>query len=270
MLSNDGSRAAAPPVFYLDPMIQATANASVMSPTALYQQVKDYIAREIQSGAWRPGDRVPSEQELVTRFAVSRMTVNRALRELAEQGRVVRVAGVGTFVAEQRPQSTLLSVVNLEDEIRMRGHEYACDVVTVERVSATIEVAAALELRTGESVYHSVCVHREDGVPVQLEDRYVNPRVAPDFINQDFSAIKPGEYLLRHVPYDQVEHVVDAISATPAQTALLDMPLTQPCLMLTRRTWTNSVPVTFVRCLHPGNRYRLGSRFRADGNPAFG
>ncbi|HBO79539.1 MAG TPA: histidine utilization repressor, partial [Cupriavidus sp.] len=56
----------------------------------------------------------------------------------------------------------------------------------------------------GESVYHSVCVHREDGVPVQLEDRYVNPRVAPDFINQDFSGTKPGEYLLRNVPYDQV------------------------------------------------------------------
>lgn len=244
--------------------------ATPSAPSALYQQVKEYIARQIQSGAWQPGDRVPSEQELVTRFSVSRMTVNRALRELSEQGRVVRVAGVGTFVAEHKPQSTLLSVVNLQDEIRMRGHDYACDVILVERVSASIEVAAALELRTGESVYHSVCVHREDGVPVQLEDRYVNPRVAPDFITQDFRDTQPGEYLLRNVPYDQVEHVVDAIAATPEQAALLEMPPTQPCLLLTRRTWTNGVPVTFVRCLHPGNRYRLGSRFRADGNPAFG
>lgn len=249
---------------------QGPATSATNSPTALYQQVKEYIARQIQSGAWQPGDRVPSEQELVNRFGVSRMTVNRALRELSEQGRVVRVAGVGTFVAEHKPQSTLLSVVNLQDEIRMRGHDYACDVILVERVAASIEVAAALELRTGESVFHSVCVHREDGVPVQLEDRYVNPRVAPDFISQDFSGIKPGEYLLRNVPYDQVEHVVDAISATPDQAAQLEMPPTQPCLMLTRRTWTNGVPVTFVRCLHPGNRYRLGSRFRADGNPAFG
>lgn len=247
-----------------------TSPSASASPTALYQQVKEYIARQIQSGAWQPGDRVPSEQELVNRFGVSRMTVNRALRELQEQGRVVRVAGVGTFVAEHKPQSTLLSVVNLQDEIRMRGHDYACDVILVERVSASIEVAAALELRTGESVFHSVCVHREDGVPVQLEDRYVNPRVAPDFISQDFSQTKPGEYLLRHVPYDQVEHVVDAIAATPEQATQLEMPPTQPCLMLTRRTWTNGVPVTFVRCLHPGNRYRLGSRFRADGNPAFG
>jgi GntR family histidine utilization transcriptional repressor len=254
-------------------MKAATANRRGVpdaAPAALYRQVKEYIARNIQSRAWQPGDRVPSEQELVTRFGVSRMTVNRALRELAEQGRVVRVAGVGTFVAEHKPQSTLLSVVNLQDEIRMRGHDYACDVIVVERVAASIEVAAALDLRTGESVFHSVCVHREDGVPVQLEDRYVNPRVAPDFINQDFVAVKPGEYLLRNVPYDQIEHVVDAICATPEQAAQLEMPGSQPCLLLTRRTWTGGTPVTFVRCLHPGNRYRLGSRFRADGNPAFG
>jgi len=252
------------------PAHQTPATSGAAAPAALYRQVKEYIARQIQSGAWQPGDRVPSEQELVNRFSVSRMTVNRALRELSEQGRVVRVAGVGTFVAEHKPQSTLLSVVNLQDEIRMRGHDYACDVILVERVAAPIEVAAALELHTGESVYHSVCVHREDGVPVQLEDRYVNPRVAPEFINQDFSHTQPGEYLLRNVPYDQVEHVVDAISATPDQAAQLEMAPTQPCLLLTRRTWTGGVPVTFVRCLHPGNRYRLGSRFRADGNPAFG
>ncbi len=241
------------------------------APSALYQQVKEYIARQIQSGAWQPGDRVPSEQELVTRFSVSRMTVNRALRELSEQGRVVRVAGVGTFVAEHKPQSTLLSVVNLQDEIRMRGHDYACDVILVERVSASIEVAAALELRTGESVYHSVCVHREDGVPVQLEDRLRQSRAWRRTSSHRTSAIRSrGEYLLRNVPYDQVEHVVDAIAATPEQAAQLEMPPTQPCLLLTRRTWTSGVPVTFVRCLHPGNRYRLGSRFRADGNPAFG
>ena len=67
---------------------------------ALYEQVKDFIARKIQEGAWRAGDRLPSESELVSQFGISRMTVNRALRELSEQGRIVRVAGVGIFVAE--------------------------------------------------------------------------------------------------------------------------------------------------------------------------
>jgi GntR family histidine utilization transcriptional repressor len=231
-------------------------------PAALYQQVKDFILRKIQEGAWKPGDRVPSEHELVAEFGFARMTVNRALRELAEQGRVVRVAGVGTFVAPEKSQATLLQVANLADEIRARGHDYRCRMLLLERMAAPVEVAAALDLRTGESVFHSVCVHHEDDVPVQLEDRYVNPRTAPLFMQQDFSRVQPSEYLLRTVPYDEIEHVVDAVLPTPEQAELLQMAPTQPCLLLTRRTWTGGVPVTLVRCLHPGMRFRLGSRFR--------
>ena len=130
-----------------------TPVAAATSAMALYEQVKDFIARKIQEGVWRAGDRLPSESELVTQFGISRMTVNRALRELSEQGRIVRVAGVGSFVAEEKPQSTLLQIANLASEIRQRGHDYRCDVLAVERVSASLEVAAALDLRTGESVF---------------------------------------------------------------------------------------------------------------------
>ena len=240
------------------------------SALALYQQIKDHIARKIQDGSWKAGDRLPSENDLVMQFGMSRMTVNRALRELAEQGRIVRVAGVGSFVAEDKPQSTLLQIANLASEIRQRGHDYRCKVLTVERVSATMEVAAALDMRTGESVFHAVCVHLEDGVPVQLEDRYVNPRVVPQFAKQDFTQLQPSEFLVRNVPFDQVEHVVDVVLPTAEQAQLLEMEPAQPCLLLTRRTWSRGVPVTMVRCLHPASRYRLGSRFRADGNPVFG
>ena len=232
---------------------------------ALYAQVKDFIARNIQQGAWRAGDRLPSEHELVAQFGISRMTVNRALRELMEQGRIVRVAGVGSFVTEDKPQSTLLQIANLASEIRQRGHEYRCDLHLTERVSATLEVAAALDLRMGASVFHTLCVHRENGVPVQWEDRYVSPQQAPLFLAQDFSVLPPSEYLLRDVPFDQVEHVVDAVLPTDAQAALLEMPVSEPCLQLTRRTWSRGAPVTLVRCLHPATRYRLGSRFSTDG-----
>jgi GntR family histidine utilization transcriptional repressor len=237
----------------------------VTAPSALYQQVKDFVARKIADGSWKPGDRVPSEQELVAEFGMARMTVNRALRELAEQGKIVRVAGVGSFVAEEKPQSTLLQIANIADEIRQRGHDHRCELVSLARVAAPLDIAASLDLRTGESVYALTCVHFEDDVAVQLEDRYVNPRMAPDFIRQDFTTALPSEYLVKHVPFDQIEHVVDAILPTPEQAELLQMPVTQPCLMLTRRTWAGGTPVTLVRCLHPGTRYRLGSRFRADG-----
>lgn len=229
--------------------------------TALYRQLKEHIARGIQTGHWAVGDRLPSEHELVGQFGVSRMTVNRALRELTTEGLITRVAGVGTFVAEEKAQSTLLRIANIADDVRARGHAYHREVVCLERRSAPMDVAAALDTRVGESVFHVTCVHLENGAPVQLEDRYVNPRAAPDFGQQDFKEQSPSEYLVRNVAFDQVEHVVDAVMPTEEQAALLKIARSQPCLLLTRRTWNGAQAVTLVRCLHPASRYRLGSRF---------
>ena len=238
-------------------------------PVARYQAVKDHVRERIRSGRWRPGDRVASEHDLVAALGVSRMTVNRALRELAASGEVVRFVGVGTFVAEEKPQSALLRVANMADEIRARGHEYSCDVVRVDRESAGVDVAGALGLRTGDPVYHSVCVHRENGVPIQLEDRYVNPQAAPDFALQDFTRVPPAAYLLRAIPLDEVEHVVDAVIPSREEARLLEIRPTVPCLVLTRRTWSGTTLVTWVRCIHPGPRYRLGARFKARASRAF-
>jgi GntR family histidine utilization transcriptional repressor len=246
--------------------VRRPAAAAAAEP-ALYEQVKNHIRRGIQDGSWPAGQRLPSEHELVAQLGMSRMTVHRALRELAGQGSIVRVAGVGSFVAHDKPQSTLLQIANIASEIRERGHDYRCEFLLAARVAATPEVAVWLGLRPGESVFHAVCLHLEDGLPVQLEDRYVNPHLAPDFLAQDFSAMSFSEYLVRQVPFDEIEHLVDAVQPTAVQAQRLAMPAGEPCLQLTRRTWTRGEVVTLVRCLHPSSRYRLGSRFRADGQP---
>ncbi len=192
------------------------------------------------------------------------MTVNRALRELTAEGQLERVAGVGTFVAEGKPQSNLLLIAHIRDEIDARGHEYLCKVITQAREPASFEVAAAFGLGVDTSLFHLVCVHMENGRPIQLEDRYVNPAAAPDFLAQDFTAGPPSEYLFNNVSHYEleIEHVVDASLPTAEQARLLHMRTDEPCLTLTRRTWTNGTPVTLVHCVHPGNRYRLGSRFK--------
>lgn len=230
-------------------------------PAALYQQVKDHVDQKINSGEWGHGDRISSEAELVAELGVSRMTVNRALRELAMQGKLTRLAGVGTFVAEAKRQTTLLMITNIGEEIRARGHEHKCDILHSARESVSLEVAATFGFQTGASMFHIVCLHRENGVPVRLEDRYINPACAPDFLKQEFDKMEPSEYLLKTIPADEFEHVVDAILPSEADAQILEIKVSQPCLVLTRRTWSNGVPVTFVRFTHPGTRYRLGGRF---------
>ncbi len=99
------------------------------APQALYRRAKDYVQDQLRAGVWKPGDLISSENQLVQELGISRMTVNRALRELTEEGHLVRISGVGTFVAESKPQSNLLRITNIADEILARGHSYTCRVL---------------------------------------------------------------------------------------------------------------------------------------------
>lgn len=242
--------------------VPRAAPPAVEDPSiARYERVKIYIRTSVDSGTWKSGDRIPSEVNLVETLGVSRMTVNRALRELSDEGLLTRLSGVGTFVAEAKPQSTLLMIAHIGDEIRSRGHEYTFATLLQKRETAPASVSNALGLEPGASVFHVICVHRENGLPVQLEDRYVNPAVAPEFLAQDYNAIRPSEYLFNTVPLHEIEHVVDAGLATAVEAKLLEIAHQEPCLTLVRRTWSSGVAVTFSRFVHPGSRYRLGCRF---------
>ncbi len=231
-------------------------------PTALYERVKRYILTRIRGGEWTSGMRLPSENELVRTLGVSRMTVHRALRELSTQGLLSRVQGVGTFVAAPQTRSELLEVRDITDDVVSRGHTHQAKIVALEAVRASADMASLLELRPGAKIFHSIVVHKEDGVPVQLEERYVTPAFAPAYLEQDFSRQAPGKYLLGIGPPTEVDHVVFATLPDKRAQKLLKIDTDEPCLVLTRRTWVGGVPVTRSIFTYPGSRYSLGSRYK--------
>ncbi len=226
----------------------------------LYQAVKDHVLASIQDGTLAPGERVPSEQELVNTLGVARMTANRALRELAAEGYLTRTQGLGSFVAEPKPQSELLELRDIAEEIRARGHRHTCEVLTHEQVAADARIAALLEIPTGSPVFHSLCVHRDNGVPVQLEDRHVNPATAPGYLEADLTAMTATEVLVAAVHADEIEHTVEAVLPDAATRCLLDLRKGEPCLTLRRRTWSGERVVTVALLTYPGSRYRLTGR----------
>lgn len=230
-------------------------------PAPLYAQVKQMIIGQIEKGSWQPHHRVPSESELVSQLGFSRMTINRALRELTAEGLLVRMQGVGTFVAEPKSRSALFEVNNIADEIAARGHQHSCQVITLIEEAAGSERALALDIREGQRVYHSLIVHYENAVPVQIEDRYVNAQIAPDYLNQDFTVQTPYAYLSQVAPLTEGEHIVEAILADPQECSLLQIERGEPCLLIRRRTWSGRSPVTSARLIHPGSRHRLEGRF---------
>ena len=224
----------------------------------LYLQVKRHIKDQIDKGVWGAADRVPSENELIVALGVSKMTVNRALRELAEDGTLVRVVGVGSFVAESKIETRPLEVRNIADEITDRGHLHTADVnrLAAERPSARL--ADELGLAEGAMVFHSTLLHREDGAPVQLEDRYVNPNIAPDYLLQDFETTTPSAYLMSVAPIQDVEHFVEAQMPNVQIARMLNMDPGEPCLVISRRTWAKGQTASGARLYYPGSSYRLG------------
>ena len=215
----------------------------VTARTPRYQQLKDLIIRRISAAELRPGDRVPSENELVDAMKVSRMTANRALRELNDEGYVHRIAGRGTFVADFRARSHLLEVNNIADEIAARGHAHDCEVLRQSLQHARGEIARALDVGQGSEVFHLRLVHTEDGTPVQLEDRYVVADFAPRCLEQDFTSVTPSAYLTSIAPLQEAEQVVRATMPNNAVRAHLRMRDDEPSLVVLRRTWSRGRPV---------------------------
>lgn len=225
-----------------------------------YERVKRMIAARIKAGTWNPGDRISSEAELVKALGVSRMTVNRALRELTLEGLLIRVQGVGTFVATVKPQAALFEVRNIAEEIAERGHRHRAEVITLRAEEAPDEIAAAFGMKPGMPVFHSILLHRENELPVQLEDRYVDPRYAANYLIQNFERQTPFVYLTEIAPISEAEHTIEAVLATAWERKLLKIDAHEPCLKLTRRTWSGNKPISHVRLIYPGSRYRLSGR----------
>ena len=229
--------------------------------TPLYRQAKEHIISQIASGKWRPNQRILSEHDLARRFQISRMTANRAMAELASEGYIVRVAGVGSFVANQKPHGHLLEIHNIADEIAERGHTHSSIVIAHESVVASADIARDFGAAAGAQLFHSVVVHWENKKPIQVEDRYVSPALAPRYLEVDLSKRTANQYLTEVAPLAKAEHVVSAVLPTRRISKLLKMDPGEPCLLLHRRTWSEGKVASIADLHHPGSRYDLVGRF---------
>ncbi len=242
-------------------MLNSFDDIDKSAPQPIYQQIKSTIERNIGSGEWAPGQKLPSENELVLALDVSRMTINRALRELTQQGLVNRVHGRGSFVAERPRHASLIELQDIAVEVEKAGKRYRSEVINLTQGPAKAELAELMQVDVGSNLFFLRAVHFQDDQPIQLESRYVNPALVPEFMQQDFQKVTSTAYLLQLFRPDEMEHIVKAIVADRNTRELLRIGREQPCLELSRRTWFNQQVVTQVTLTYPGNRYDLGARY---------
>ena len=130
--------------------------------------------------------------------------------------------------------------------------------------SATADLATAteLELAPGATVFHSVIVHCENERPIQVENRYIRPAFAVDYLTQDFTCRTPYDYLMSLGPLEEVEHVIQALIPDETTRALLAMPEGDRYCICGVGLVSGGVVVTSARLVHPGSGYSMVERFR--------
>lgn len=233
----------------------------VPTAAAPYQLVKQHLKAGLERGHWKPGTLMPSESDLVTQFGVSRMTVSRALRELQNEGLVERVQGIGTFAAQLHKLSATLSIRDMREHVESGGLAYRMEVKLLREEAAPPMVAQRFGLQDGARAFHSLAVHFEGEVPLQCEDRWVNPAAAPHYLETDFSTSTPTQYLLEVAPMWEASYTIEATMPSRQEARLLKIDSSEPCLVITRWTVSRGTPVTLARLVHPGSRYLLEGRF---------
>ncbi|WP_232830423.1 UTRA domain-containing protein [Oceanicella sp. SM1341] len=227
---------------------------------ASFRDIKEDILARISAREWAPGDLIPNEAELAERYGSARSTVNRALRELAEAGLLERRRRAGTRVARRNWRGAFFEIPLVRAEVEGSGRRYGYHLIERREEGAGPEAAARLELPAGAPVLFLRCLHFADGLPHQLETRWINRSEVPGAAAMPFEAEGPNEWLVREVPWSSSEHVFSAAMPDAEERRLLGMEAGEPLFVLERRTWSATATITWARLAHPGARFRMVSR----------
>jgi GntR family histidine utilization transcriptional repressor len=230
-------------------------------PTSLSQRILADITDKVVSGDWPPGRRIPFEHELAAEYQCSRMTVNKAMTQLARSGLIERRRRSGSFVARPRSQAAILEIHDIRAEVLALGRPYRYELAARRVRRAGAADREHLDVAAGSGVLELSCRHFAGKKPFCLEERLISLAAVPEAAEESFAETAPGPWLLARVPWSAAEHTIRATAAGPVTAASLDVATGSPCLVVERRTWSAEQPVTFVRLTYAGDSHALVARF---------
>ncbi len=229
----------------------------------LYKHVKKQMLDRIRSGKLGFGALVPCEADLAEEFGCARLTVHRALRELADEGFLERRRRAGTRVAQRASRGFQLSVSRVDEEVFARGEVYRYELITRVAATAPNPVASAFGIAPGAEMLHVVCRHWSNDRVFQTEDRWINTDAIPAAADQPFRHAGPNRWLLDNVPFSEVRHEIAAVAAGPEEARLLKLDAGHPLLQIRRETGWQGRSVTVAVLNHPGELFTLTSQPQA-------
>lgn len=215
-----------------------------------WKAIRRDVLEQIQSGNWKPGDKIPREVELADHYGCTRSTVGRALRDLATAGFLERRRKGGTVVAANPVRKAQLEVPILREAIRSAGHIPEYRLLHAEFARAPDEVAQSLGLPSGSECLHVLALYLADGAPYQIEERWLVPATVRGLAPEHLEHQPADEWLLHNVPLTRAKITIEAIDLTAELAHHFGQPPESASLRITRISWKQSKPIGLLRLYH--------------------
>jgi len=229
----------------------------------LYSRVETVLASEIAGGDLRVADQLPTEDRLIARFGVSRITVRRAIQNLVSRGLVEIRRGKGTFVSAPKITQNLAELSGFVEDMHALGRKPAARVIGKEIVTADATVASQLALTKGERVVRIRRVRLADGIPLSFDETFLPLEIGKKIITNNLK-VEPIFSLLERkydVPLIEAEYKLDAVEAQPEVAAALKVKRRSPIFRIERTSYsTGGRPVDYERLHYRGDLVRFATR----------
>jgi len=224
--------------------------------TNSHHSIQDNLLKRIHSGEWEPGSLIPTEAALAREFGCARTTVNRALRQLAGEGLVIRKRHSGTRVALTPIRKATLEIPIIRHDVEMRGYAYDHMILKTAQSKPPLWVQVRTGLNDDEKMLYLQTLHLSDNRPYMLEDRWVNLDAVPQIDQAPLHEISPNEWLVRKVPYSRGEISFSASLADKEIADILEIKTNDAIFLIERSTWMGDTAITTLKMFYPAS-YRL-------------
>jgi GntR family transcriptional regulator len=236
------------------------------SSVPLYIQLKELLQKQIHSGEYAVGARLPSERELAAQYNVSRMTARQSLQALAQEGLISSRVGKGTFVSAPKINQELRALTSFSEDMEQRGLKPSSRVLKAEVRPADSEIASRLAVSVRSQVAVLQRVRLADDQPMAVETTYISYQLCPRLLERyDFSQVSLYEVLRRDYGWELVwaDQIIETQLPDDNERTLLGITKKTPVLRFTRVTFNaDDHPLEFVRSTYRGDRYRLRTILR--------
>lgn len=234
------------------------------SPLPLYVQIRDRLRREILDGTYQVHERLPSENEMMGAFGVSRITIRQALRDLHNEGLVFSAQGKGTFVSKPKAVQNVQRLEGFGEAMAAQGYEASARVLSIQQLKAPKAVAASLDLQPGNEAIEVKRVRYLNRSPVCIENSYFPMDIGRRMFSLDLSGdIFPMLENLFGIPLGGADISLDSILADDEAQQYLNLKTGEAILRVERLTHNrDGRPIDFEYLCYRGDSFKY--QFRID------